>query len=69
MGHFPVHATVTFDRPFFLFIYDALNKVTLVVRLTLRSSSSRPSSSAQYSTVWLHWFFMVQPPGRGEGKP
>ena len=35
MGHFPVHATVTFDRPFFLFIYDALNKVSLVVRVTL----------------------------------
>lgn len=36
--------------------------MTLVVKLTLRSSSSRPKSSAQNSRDWLHAFLMLQPP-------
>lgn len=41
--------------------------MTLVVRLTLRSSWSSPSSSAQYSSVGLDVFFKVQPPGDRHG--
>lgn len=41
----------------------AVVSMTLVVRLTLRSSWSRPNSSAQYSRVWLDCFFRIQPPG------
>lgn len=42
----------------------AVVSMTLLVRLTRRSSSSRPSSSAQCSSVWLDWFLMAQPPAR-----
>lgn len=42
----------------------AVVSITRVVRLTRRSSSSRPSSSAQFSRVWLDWFLMAQPPER-----
>lgn len=40
----------------------AVVSMTLVVRLTRRSSWSRPSRSAQYSRVWPDWFFRTQPP-------
>lgn len=47
----------------------AVVSMTLLVRLTRRSSSSRPSSSAQCSSVWLDWFLMAQPPARrGKGQ-
>lgn len=42
----------------------AVVTIALVVRLTLKSSSSRPRSSAQHSSVLLDWFLMVQPPVR-----
>lgn len=41
----------------------AVVSMTLVVRLTHKSSLSRPSRSAQYSKVWPDWFFRMQPPG------
>lgn len=40
----------------------AVVSMTLVVRLTFKSSWSRPSRSAQYSRVCLDWFFRTQPP-------
>lgn len=45
--------------------------MTLVVRLTCRSSWSKPSSSAQYSKVLVDWFFRMQPPAsqRDENTP
>lgn len=42
----------------------AVVSMTLVVRLTRRSSSSKPSSSAQYSRAVLDCFFKLQPPGK-----
>ena len=41
----------------------AVVSMILVVRLTRRSSWSSPSRSAQYSRVWPHWLFRMQPPG------
>ena len=40
----------------------AVVSMTLVVRLTRKSSWSRPSRSAQYSRVCPDWFFSTQPP-------
>lgn len=40
----------------------AVVSMTLVVKLTRRSSWSKPSSSAQYSNDWLDLFFSVHPP-------
>lgn len=40
----------------------AVVSMTLVVRLTRRSSWSRPSRSAHHSRVWPDWFFRTQPP-------
>lgn len=60
MGHFPVHATVTFDRPFFLFIYDALNKVSLVVRVSLVVGVSLVVRVTLVQVV-IFWGRVVQP--------
>lgn len=40
----------------------AVVSMTLVVKLTRRSSWSKPSNSAQYSNAWLDLFFRLQPP-------
>lgn len=40
----------------------AVVSMTLVVKLTRKSSWSKPSNSAQYSKDWLDLFFNVQPP-------
>lgn len=44
------------------FVPPEVVSMTRVVRLTLRSSWSKPRSSAQYCRVWFDWFFKTQPP-------